>query len=63
MGGIDGIAFDFCELETVKVTPIMSRKGAELGYVLLLDTNRKSHMESPATPSHWVTLYRQNQGH
>ena len=30
----------------------ISRKGAELGHVLLLDTNRKSHMESPTAPSH-----------
>ncbi len=43
------IAFDFRELERSLSRSLegcrrlISRKGAELGHVLLLDTNRKSH--------------------
>ncbi len=31
---------------------LISGKGAELGPVLLLDTNRKSYMQSPTAQSH-----------
>ncbi len=37
---------------SIRFRRLISRKGAELGHVLLLDTNRKSHMESPTAPSH-----------
>ncbi len=33
-----------------EVLPGIFHKGAELGHVLLLDTNRKSHMESLTAP-------------
>ncbi len=48
-------AVDFRELErqlsrSLRFQWLISRKGA--GHVLLLDTNRKSHMDSPTAPSH-----------
>ena len=54
---IGAITFDFSDLErsvsrSFRFRKLISRKGAELGHVLLLDTNRKSHMESPTAPSH-----------
>ena len=33
---------------------IISRKGAELGHMLLLNTNRKSYVGSPIPPSHLI---------
>ncbi len=46
----------------------MSYKGAELGHLLLLNTNMKSHMGCPTAPSDLtlsdtVTLKGQSQGH
>ena len=32
----------------------ISRKAAELGHILLLNTNRISYMGSPKPPSHWT---------
>ena len=40
----------------------MSRTGAELGHMLLLNINKKPHMGSPMTLSH-LTLKAQYQGH
>ncbi len=45
-GFIGAIAFDFLELErslsrSLRFQGLISLKGAELGHVLLLDTNRK----------------------
>ena len=55
---IGAIAFDFRELErslsrSLRFQRLISHKGAELGHMLLLDTNRKTHMESPTAPSHF----------
>ncbi len=60
-GSIGAIAFDF-EFVTLKghcqghsdFKGLISRKGAELGHVLLSDTNRKSNMESPTAPSYFT---------
>ena len=40
---------------SLRFQSIQSRKGAELGYMFLLNTNRKSHMGSPKGPS-YLTL-------
>ena len=50
------ITFDFSDLErpmsgSLAFQRLISRKGAELGDVLLLDTNRKLHTGSPTTSS------------
>ncbi len=67
---IGAIAFDFRELErsllrSLRFGRLISRKGSELGHVLLLDTNRKSHMESPTAPSYLTLgdLVNQSQCH
>ncbi len=49
--------FDCSDLEmplsrSLRFRRLKSFKGSELGYMLLLDTNRKSHMDSPTAPSH-----------
>ena len=53
------ITFDFPNIErplsrSIRFRSFISRKGSELGHVLLLDPNRKSHMESPTAPSHLI---------
>ncbi len=53
------MAFDFRELErslsrSLGFQRLISRKGTELGHVLLLDANGKSHMESPIAPSNFT---------
>ncbi len=56
MGSLGAIAFDFREHERLRLfqfQTLIFRKGAELGHVLLLGTNRKSHMESPTAQSHF----------
>ena len=54
---IDAITFDFSFLErslsrSLRFRRLIFHKGTELGYVLLLNTNRKSHMGSPTAPLH-----------
>ncbi len=49
---IGAITFDFSDLETsmpssLRFRRLISRKCAELGHVLLLNTNRKSDIGSP----------------
>ncbi len=51
------IIFEFSDLERsmsrpLKFWKLISRKGAELGHMLLLNINRKPHMGSPMTLSH-----------
>ncbi len=53
---IGAITFDFSDLERsmwILRSPRFRRpdKGTDLGHVLLLKTNSKSHMESPTAPS------------
>ncbi len=50
---IGAITFGINDLErSMSLRFRRSRKGAELDHVLLLNTSRKSHMGSPAAPSH-----------
>ncbi len=56
------IRFDFSDLERAMPSlltfqRLMSRKVAELGHVLLLKTNRKSHTGNPTEPSHLNLSY------
>ncbi len=37
---------------SLKLQRLISRKAAEFGRILLLNTNRKSYMGSPKAPSH-----------
>ncbi len=68
MGGSIGvITFDFSDLErsmsrSFRFGRLISRKGADSGHVLLLNTNKKSHVESLTAPSHltWSDLERLN---
>ena len=52
---VGSIAFDFRELETsqsrsLRFRRLISRKGAELGHVLLIRHQKEKHMESPTAP-------------
>ncbi len=64
---IDVITFDFNDLErsmsrSLIFGRLISRKGADSGHMLLLNTNKKSHGESLTAPSHltWGDLERLN---
>ncbi len=57
---IEVITFGFCDLERsmswlLRFKMFISRKGADSGHVLLLNTNRKWHMGSLTAPS-YLTL-------
>ena len=57
---IDVITFDCCDLErsiskSLRFRRFLSRKGADSGHVLLLNTNTKSHMGNLTAPS-YLTL-------
>ncbi len=50
---------------SLRFRKLISRKGAELGHMLLLNINRKPYMASPMTLSHLTLndLESQSQGH
>ena len=59
---IDVITFDLSDIErsvsrSVRFWRLTPRKGAELGHMLLLNTNRKPYMWSPMTLSHLTLSY------
>ncbi len=63
---IGAITFDFNDLEksmsrSLRFRRLTSRK--ELGYVLLLNTNAKSHMGNPTAPSHLTLSNLESQSH
>ncbi len=61
----DGAGLERSMSRSLRFPRLISRKGDEVGHVVLLNTNRKSYIESPIAPSYLTLsdLVSQSQGH